>query len=375
MSKAALNIALTLIAAPLPAQPPASTAAPKTPTVWRTSAFSDTLATAAALRQRVLVYFWMNGSEHCSQLWGTTLTSPTAETELSVFVCHSADATTPAGAELVQRYGVKTLPTLLVVTADGAADDAILGFIPLADFATEMQRVRADSGTVSSLRRACAAQPGDLNLRLQLSQKLAFVGDQAAADAISASIRRDDPEGASAAGAELLLFEVRTQILTQAKDQNDVTTWNLEPLYARLQKTREPAVLFKGWDWLANVEGQRGDPARQRAAWRAAHPHVPAAQVEEWGISVLFQLWERREEVQGRDRTFARDLATAVLAGVDGRPAGGDDTGRQADALRAVACGMSMTGKRGKALEVLARARALTPNDPELAALEAQIRK
>ena len=36
--------------------------------------------------KQVLVYFWMNGSEHCTNLWGKTLTDPGAEADLSVAI-------------------------------------------------------------------------------------------------------------------------------------------------------------------------------------------------------------------------------------------------------------------------------------------------
>lgn len=341
---------------------------------WLQGEFSDTLAAAGAAHKQVLVYFWMDGSEHCHNLWTQTLTQPEAMPELQQFICHGADARTAAGAGLVKRFGVTTLPTLLVVSADGTADDGMVGFVPLPTFTTELQRVLLGSGTVTSLRQAAAAIPHDLDARFRLGVKLGFVGDRAGSDKVFASIRTDDPEGATAPGAELLLFDVRQGILAAAKDQNDVATWNLQPMYDRLRKTRQPFVLWKGWNWVAGVEADR-DPALQIAAWQQARPHAPPAQLEEWAGEVLNRLWQRRDALANRDRQLARDLAKVVEKSVDERPAGSTDNERQAFALGAAACGQAISGKRRKALALVERAKLLTPEDRHLDQLAEQLRK
>lgn len=365
-----------------PPPPAAVEPAPAPEIAWHHGDLTRSLDAAAAANKQVLVYFWMEGSEHCNNLWKNTLTTPGAAAELARFVCHGADATTADGAALVQRFGIKTLPTLLVVGANGTVDDAMIGFVPLADFVSEMQRIRAGSGTVQSLRRAAEAAPDDLDLRFSLGIKLRFVGDEKGSQAIYDSIRRDDPEGTTAPGAELLLFEVRQDILARAPDKNDPATWDLAPMYRRLRKTRQPVVLWKGWNWLAQVEGSRGDASRQIAAWRAARPHAPDAQFDEWAAEALQQLWERRDALQSKERALARDLGKNLIARQ--KRQAGDEPAPGAAArspevrafvLSAAACGLSIAGKRGQALACIEQAKKLAPDDGKIDRLEQQIRK
>lgn len=373
-----LAVALSAsLAAANPQQPaPTDPATASSSVAWNHGDIQDSLTAAEGANRQVLVYFWMNGSAHCTNLWGQTLTQPAAGAELGHFVCHGADATTETGAKLVQRYGVTTLPTLLVVDPKGTANDAMIGFVPLTAFVTEMQRIRAGTGTVASLRAAADAAPDNLNARFQLGQKLMFVGDKAGGDAIFDSIRRDDPDGTTAPGAELLLFDVRERIVKNAPDKNDPATWDLEPMYGRLKKTKQPVVLWKGWNWLAQIEGQCGRPAQQVAAWRAAWPHAPDVSLDEWAAELLSQLWERRDAAKTKDRLLARDIAK-VLGERDGKKidAAAANVEQRTFVLSAAAKGMSIGGRRSNALALLKRAKTLAPDDRELDQLEQQIKR
>ncbi|MCR9245260.1 MAG: hypothetical protein NXI31_09525 [bacterium] len=375
-----LGGAAILIATPvLPGQQPATgdpAATPPPATAWRQGRIEDSLALASAKQQQVVVYFWMSGSQHCTNLWGQTLTTPAAAAELGQFVCHGADVATPAGATLVQRYNVKTLPTLLVLNANGIVDDAMIGFVPLATFVSEMQRIRAGNGTVTALRAAADAAPADLDKRFALGQKLAFVGDATAGQVVWDSIRRDDPEGKTSPGAELLLFEVQNAILAQAPDKNDPATWTLEPMYERLRRTKQDPVRWKGWNWLARIEAARGAPRKQVDAWRAAWPHAPDNLAEEWAADILDNLWQRRDTVRPKGRALARELGRELGR----RDKGKDDDPTQKAELRGVllsaaARGLAIGGKKRQALQLLARARGLTPDDPKLDELQQQIKR
>lgn len=340
---------------------------------WHDRPIAATLAEAMVSKRPVLLYFWMEGSDHCADLWNQTLAKPGATKDLLPFVCHSAKATSKVGRELVQRYRVTTLPTLLVVTPAGAIDDAVLGFVPPAIFASEMQRVIAGTQTVSSLRAAAAADPKDLSKRFALTQKLRFVGDRAGANALVESIRRDDPEGTTMAGAEVLLFDIRQKIIAAAPSKEDVTSWELKPMYGRLLQTKQKTVLFKGYSWLATTQGQRGDRGKQREAWRMAWPHAPAVQASEWGGEVLLNYWNQREDsLATKDRNTARSIAAHLLAEIEGDPTQTTKEQR-AFLLRCAACGLAVGGKLMQARKLIKRAVELQPEDGELIALSDQL--
>jgi len=367
ISRVAPFVLALAMAASLAAQSPSVT--------WHDRAFDQTLADAKASSRPVLVYFWMDGSQHCADLWNQTLATPEANQVLPAFVCHSAKATDQAGRDLIQRFHVTTLPSLVFVRADGALDDAVFGFIPLGTFQSELQRVLAGSQTVSALRAAADADPDDLTKRFALAQKLGFVGDRKAAEALLDSIRRDDPQGATAPGAEVLLFDIRKRILDAAEQKADPSTWDLTPMYRALKKARQPAVRFKGYSWLADTQGKLGDRKKQREAWRAAWPDAPAAQAAEWGGDVLLGYWNQREDaLAGKDRQLARDIAKHILDAVEG-----DDSEATAEArafqLRCAACGLAVAGKLTQARKIIARAITLQPNDGELTALSDQLAK
>lgn len=341
---------------------------------WHDRPLADSLAEAATAKRPVLVYFWMDGSQHCADLWAQTLSTKEAEKDLAAFVCHSAKATTKSGRALVQRFHVRTLPSLVIVQPDGTLDDAVFGFVPPAAFATEMQRVVAGTQTVSTLRAAVAASPADLNKRFALAQKLGFVGDQEGAAAQLQAIRDQDPQGATTAGAEVLLFDVRKKISDAAPDKANLTTWDLQPMYLRLQVTKQPTVLFKGHSWLAQIEGQRGDRKKQRAAWRSAWPHAPAARASEWGAEIMLNYWNQREDsLTTKDRHVARAIAKHLIADAEAKDSQASAEQR-AFLLRGAACGLAVGGKLIRARKLIKRAIELQPDDGELVALADQLK-
>ena len=67
--------------------------------IWHDRPIAETLAEAAVSKRPILLYFWMDGSDHCADLWNQTLAMPDAAKDLLPFVCHSAKATTKVGRE------------------------------------------------------------------------------------------------------------------------------------------------------------------------------------------------------------------------------------------------------------------------------------
>lgn len=286
--------------------------APQIP--WFDGPFSNALGQAHGEDTLVAVYFWADGSEYCKRMFQETLSTDEAAAELAGVVCFSADAADPRGARLVQRYEVSTLPTLLFVTPDGSAEDVMVGFVPGPAFASEMQRIRSGEGTVSALRAALAQAPDDLQRRFDLSVKLQDVGASGEATALLDSIKRDDPEGRTAVGAQLLLWDVQNEITAAAPDPSDPRTWDLAPMYAHLPAVHPGPIRFQGWNWVADVEAERGRRRDACAAYETAWAHIPENAVWDWGFKLVDVYWGLRDELTDADRAFVREVGETVAA-------------------------------------------------------------
>ena len=61
---------------------------------------------------------------------------------LGEFVCMGAKRNDDAGKQLIDRFHVETVPTLLFVGADGKVVDVIAGYVPVAEFTAEIERIK-----------------------------------------------------------------------------------------------------------------------------------------------------------------------------------------------------------------------------------------
>ena len=352
---------------------------------WIAGGLEAALSKARAEDKLTLIYFWMDGSEHCARQYGETLMNDQASTLLGDLVLLSADVADPAGAELVARYGVQTLPTCLVVGQDGVAEDAIIGFCPIATFVHEIDRIGKGEGTVSFHRAQVAAAPDDLAVRWQLATKLRDIGDRAGFEGELAFIKAADPTGETLVGANILLGEA----IEAAQDaaQNDPAQVETEALEAFLATTPHDQIAFDGWQWITRLEQTRGSRAGWRRAVRKAAERAPDDSLTEFGYEVARGMWEQREELSKADMRLALDLAqrgydrlvtnrTELETKWDEEQGGTDPAAQpneeelaekrnmdeyQAMYLEAIACCFYMNGKRRLALETLETAMELVP--------------
>ncbi|MEM7310124.1 MAG: hypothetical protein AAF682_25840 [Planctomycetota bacterium] len=373
---------LTALALAAPAAPAtwelAPTATDEEGIPWFQGPFSNALGQASREEQPLFVYFWIEGSDFCTRVFTETLSTAAGRAELAGMLCFSADAGHPRGARLVQRFGVTTLPTMLVLGADGRVDDAIIGYVPAASFAAEMQRIRAGQNTVGSLRRRLAEAPEDLQRRLDLAVKLQQVGNQDEAKVLLASIRERDPEGRTVVGAQLALWDVQNSIAGAATDPSDANTYDLAPMYAHVDRIGPEPIRFQAWDWLARSETARGERDKARIAYEKAWAHIPEDQVGDWGFGLVDLYWGMREQLSAADRDFVLSVATRVAEKVEAlaelEPAArfGMDDERfatyHAETLDLLARAQFLHGERAAAVATLERALELTADDGELRA-------
>ena len=365
---------------------------------WVHSDLEAALTQARGGGKGVAIYFWMEGSAFCSRMYGETLTDPRAATALEGWTCVSADVGSE-GAPLFARYSVTTLPAVLFLTREGIADDAILGFIPIASFESEVARIEGGEGTVRALEAAVAAAPDDLALRLQLAVKLGDVGRADDGKAMIESIKRDDPDGETVVGARILLSEARDAVRDAAADPADPNTWDLEPLIRRVERTRPPEVRFEGWDLVARTRLTRGERSEAFDAWREAHRVVPDERLVELAFQVGDAAWSARDDLRNRDEKLFLDLAEALVeeleaeseaaeaaAAAEGEGDAGSDAppppveeeepgATLADGLELLARAWAVNGKRRQALQAIERALELEPTSARLQDTKAELEK
>ncbi len=372
--------ALLLLLAP--ALPPAATAVGQARSTaeipWYGGPFDGALRRAGLRDGLVLVYFWMDESEFCKQLYQETLQSPETVAALAGFTCVSAKATDARGAELVARFGVKTLPTLLFLRPDGQAEDALLGYISAASFRQHLDRIRAGTDTVGDLQQRAEAAPDDLVLRYKLAQTLIHVGRIREGDELVASIRAEDPDGRTVIGAQLALYDMQAAIRSAAPDTSDPTTYELAPAYDHVRRIRPREVAFEGWNWIAALENAGGRRERARAAWMEAFPFVSELEITDWADEVVWALWDARQNLTKREQRFALDVAQRAVAraltllepGTATAPPPDEELVRYVARMHdALACAWYMNKKRDKAIATLQRSLELDPGVAEHLAL------
>ncbi len=365
-----ISMAACLAAAPVSAIPQAATpgaAAPRTsdnqaaPATWYSSGFDAAVQVATRAGAPLLGYFWMPDSQHCANLWSETLDGPAAAARLSGLTCFSADVTTGEGHALAQRFGVRSLPAVLLFDRAGRPDEAIWGHVPTAEFDRRLALAQAGTGTVSALRERASGAPDDLDLRFTLAAKLLDVGDRDGGQLLFDSIRTADPNGATIGGARLLLRDATDAAQATLSAAPDPAAVDLQHVYAVVESLRHDVVAFAGWSWLAQTEEQRGDGAAARRAldrgWeRAGDPPPPL-----WPAQVADTYWRTRADL-GDDE--AHSLLQRVARAVADHPA----TAAKERALQLVAWARAhaLTGDRGEARRLADAALELAPGDPEL---------
>ena len=339
-----------------PAPPPDGQAPPQVE--WHATVEAGRAAARESDRL-VLLYFWIEGSSFCEAIYRDVLTSERGAVELGNFACVSVRADDPAASSLLTELGVTRLPTLAFTRADGAPEDALPGGLDLETFLREAARIRRGERTVSDWRGRAAAKPDDLDVRLQLGLQLEHVGEATEASELFESIKRDDPDGATVAGAQLHLYDVFAEVRNAAGNPSDSGTYELAPLYAHMPKVKPLEIQHEGWRWITDVEKQRGDRVRERAAWPRLWKTAADEETRmECGFRALLRYFEMGEGLGAKDLRFCSDVLRHFESNTADRP------GLVAPAFvhHARAITHALHGRRDEALVEVERAIALAPD-------------
>ena len=329
-------------------------------TEWQSS-LPAALSKAEADGRPILVYFWLDGSSFCQQIYADTLTTEEGVKELSHFVCVSVEANQAQARELVQRFGVSTLPTLVILDSQGQAEDAIEGYIPLEGFLVESQRIRNGTKTVSDWRRQAEAAPEDLDVRLRLALQLEHVGLVDESNLLQTSIREDDPRGLTIAGAQLQLWDAFAAVRNAASDPSDSRTYELKTLYQHMARVKPKAVRLEGWRWIADVEMQRGDRVKERAALTKVWEFLPEGTSGlDTGFSMLGRFFQMEVELTKKERRLAMEIAKRMALEAARSPG----SVKQPFVHHAHAMALAINGDRKRALQEAEKAVELDPDTP-----------
>ncbi len=353
---------------------------------WFDGPFMSALGASKHEEKPILVYFWSGQSEQCAHLWQETLSKPECADILDDFVLVSADTADKAGYALVERFGIKTLPTLLVVDASGHADDAILGHIGLGGLAHEIERIESGEGTVTSLRAAVASAPKDLDARMALAIKLGDVGNWSGLESERDAMYELDPQFEHLATAKMRLWQWKEEAQSS---EEAIASFDIAPVAAFIAKSEHGEIRFAGHSWLAGMADHREDAEAGRTHRVALWADIPQTAVAQEGFAITKRFYEQREELSRKEKAFALEVAQATLASVqgwstktgcgDGCQCGGctegcvgDEYGSQrlakrelyvARAYAALACAYELNGKKKDAIAAIDSSLELDPQN------------
>ena len=332
---------------------------------WFEGGVPRALERAAETDGLVLVLVRTDWERSCERLVATVESEELAPA-LAGYTCLALDAESQEGALFAYEHRVALYPTLLLLEPDGALRDRLRGAFPAGPLAAHLERIRRNEGTLASLRAALAEEPGDLDLRYELSRRLTTAGDPEAAALEIDEIRRRDPEGTSRASLRIDFDAIHDQVF------DDLVKWK-EPDWAVLEQATEgmddTVLRFKGLRMLGYAHDIEGVRARNAKRSDEVQPHlrasreyytralelVPEDQVYTFCNELAWNYYEDRANLTEDERAFA--LAAAQRA----HEASPED----ASILDTLACCYFMSGRVERALELNERCRELDPSRPE----------
>jgi thiol-disulfide isomerase/thioredoxin len=352
----------TLDTPPTPPKPAVAEGHGKLP--WFTGTFDEVLAKAKAGNQLVFIDFWTDWCVWCKRLDAGAFADDSVVESMKDVICYSVNAESETGAPLAAKFKVKGYPALIVLSPDGSVRDTIGGFLTPDQFKTEMQRMRADKGTVSDLRRQVAEEPKNVDRVYALMQKLASLGDDEGALEQRNAIPKLDPEGKSLAMHEFAFEKVMEDL---NKDWNEKQTLDVSKVMTFLEKETYPPVLFKGWysvykmhGYLAQEANQKGEAEEAKKqeglsfqALRNIWKYAGKDERTNIGPQVALDFFQRRAAITADEKVFALQVAK------DTHELAPDN----AAAVAGLACCLYMNGSKDEAIAKIQRAIEMDPTN------------
>ena len=211
--------------------------------VWFKGDLESAQAEAMERNTVVMIEFYTDWCNWCRRLETDTFSNAEVQQELRAFVPMQLNAE-KGGAELAERFGVDTYPTMVFLDASGYETDRILGYLPPDRFLRRVKRVRAGDTFLACLR-ALDQDPGDI---------------EAIERSVAGLLERSDPEGAIG----------RIEAFHQATDGEELEMCRKLMFAARgelhARVYQRAAKLYRaGWERAFEVPDTAGTAALYRA--------------------------------------------------------------------------------------------------------------
>lgn len=316
----------------------------------------------------VLLYCWHDPNPNCSAMFTGTLSDEKVTPVIGEFVCMGAKRNEDAGRQLVERFHVETVPTILFLDPAGGVVDVVAGYVPVADFLGEIARIKKGEGTVGGLREQAAAKPDDLALQLQLVNKLRATGDHKGSIAVIDAIVAKDEKLQDPHAAEAMLLKLIDEAFPADSAPEH---WVTEPLYAFLRRQKNKRVLFLGYERLAAAEYQRDDLKAWAKFVERAWKGIPKDQVQDWGQGIAtigYRRWEDLDKIDKGILKLVLKISKAALGDIEKKQKQSPDKPFLAWAMYLHAAVLNVNNKRKDAFKLMDEAIALDPNNKDLKA-------
>lgn len=299
--------------------------APQDGVPWFQGDYEQALSQAKDEQKPVFIYFWANGSATSARFYQETLGDEEVVASLERFVNFSAGVNEQAGYDLLQTFGLQSLPSMVFVNPDGELEEVLQGFYPEDGFRQELDRVLARDHTISWFRAQAEADPKDLDARYQLAVKLQGCSDNAGYQEVVDAIKSEDPRGKSESAA-LLHFNDLTGTVTQNISPNaSLAQMNFDPVLDHLAKSKHKRVRWQGYDTLSRFYYARGGRLEARKFMVEAVKFAPEDQILYWGDTVVQSAWGLRDELTRDEKKLALKLSKRCLKKAQEALETGDD--------------------------------------------------
>ena len=394
-------------------------APPKGRLPWFEGSFEELLARAEETGKGVFIDFWAPWCEPCHQLDRITFSDEGVVADMEPYLCFSLNTDAPDSTPLTNALGIRSLPALVFLQADGSPRDIILGFQPPWRLREMLARIGREEGTLPGLRAALAADEDDLHARLDLVLKLRAFGEfsesgrqldlareriekEIGFDTASTSsrwalalklravealdlyeaqkiaVRALDPDGETAASRAVILEDALDRMRGDFDDAE---------VRALLSGETDRELLFRGWYWVrslhrshlarqAGIEAdfERGEGReeaaraaerrrdehldRARHAQRMAWTNSPPGHHRDLGLEIVGDQFAARERSNDEEKAFALEVARGLLE------LSSEDAAHQ-DAL---ACALFALGRTREAIAAARAGLEVAPGDEALLA-------
>ena len=327
---------------------------------WWDKDLAAALVAANDCKTRLVLLYCFAKDPDCESMWADTMTEKSLQPMLLDLVCMGAAREDAAGKELIERYRVVRMPTVLFLQPDGAVVDLIAGYTTAQPFKDELVRIVAGKDTIAALRAGIQKAPNDLGQQLLLAKKLRAIGDlQGAAETVAAIVAKD-PKAKTEGGAEAQLLQLCEQAFKPEITPQD---YDLRPLKEFLVKQRNKRILFLGYDRLAAVEDLRENLKEACEAVARAWKNIPPEELPDWGQRIAGKAYKRFKDLDKNQLKLALEISTRSLAAIEAECKKTPDDVRLANALYMQAAIQIVNNQRKECFASMERAMQLNPKD------------